>query len=67
MENQPDSKNDSRDLRQPVIDAARIPQERIKIMARPVLAAVRAAFEDPAVVAEYEQWKAERDARIQQK
>ena len=44
-----------------------IPQERIELLARPLLAAVRRSFEDPAVVAEYEQWKAERDARIQQK
>lgn len=43
-----------------------IPQERIELLARPLLAAVRRSFEDPAVVAEYERWKAERDARIRQ-
>lgn len=48
------------------IDAEAIPQERIKAMARPLLASVRKAFEDPAFAAEYEHWKAERDARIRQ-
>lgn len=43
--------------------AAEIPQERIEIMARSVLAAVRAAFEDPATKAEYAKWLAERRAK----
>lgn len=38
------------------IEATRIPQERIEAMARPALAAVRKAFEDPAIAAEYEAW-----------
>ncbi len=42
------------------IDAGRIPQERIDSMARPVLAAVRKAFEDPATAKDYEKWLAER-------
>lgn len=45
------------------IVAAEIPQERVTIMARPVLAAVRAAFEDPAIQAEYIAWLAARKAR----
>nr|DAM37322.1 MAG TPA: hypothetical protein [Caudoviricetes sp.] len=45
------------------IQAQKIPKERIEIMARPVLAAVRAAFEDPAIQAEYIAWLAARKAR----
>ena len=39
------------------IEAERIPAERILQLARPTLAAVRQAFEDPAVVADFEAWK----------
>lgn len=50
--------------RQPVdIQAKEIPGERVTIMARPVLAAVRAAFEDPAIQAEYIAWLAARKTR----
>ena len=38
------------------IDAEKIPQERINAMARPVLAAVRKAFEDPETRKDYENW-----------
>ncbi len=38
------------------IDAERIPQERIDSMARPVLAAVRKAFEDPETMKDYKSW-----------
>lgn len=38
------------------IDTERIPQERIDSMARPVLAAVRKAFEDPETRKDYESW-----------
>lgn len=51
---------------QVIIDASLIPKERLEIMARPLLASVRKAFEDPAFAADYERWKAERDARIRQ-
>ena len=46
------------------MDAKRIPQERIDAMARPVLAAVRKAFEDPATAKDYERWLAERAAKL---
>lgn len=46
------------------IDAERIPQERIDSMARPVLAAVRKAFEDPATAKDYEKWLAERAEKL---
>lgn len=39
-----------------------IPKERLEILARPVLKAVRAAFEDPQFRAEYEDWLAKREA-----
>lgn len=42
------------------IDAKQVPQERIDSMARTVLAAVRKAFEDPQVAADFEIWKAAR-------
>ena len=67
MEGQKSKGGNYTEPRRPVIIAARIPQERVDIMARPVLAAVRKAFEDPAIAAEYELWKAKRDARIGQK
>lgn len=54
-------------LQQVRIDAGAIPKARIEAMARPALAAVRAAFEDPAFAAEYEHWKAEREAKPRQK
>lgn len=38
------------------IDAEKIPQERIDSMARPVLAAVRKAFEDPETKKDYKRW-----------
>lgn len=38
------------------IDTERIPQERIDSMARPVLAAVRKAFEDPETTKDYKSW-----------
>jgi len=38
------------------IKTTEIPQERIEAMARPVLAAVRDAFEDPKIAAEYKEW-----------
>lgn len=38
------------------IDAERIPQERVEAMAKPVLAAVRKAFEDPETRKDYESW-----------
>lgn len=38
------------------IDTQRIPQERIDSMARPVLAAVRKAFEDPEIMKDYKSW-----------
>ena len=38
------------------IDTQRIPQERIDSMARPVLAAVRKAFEDPETMKDYKIW-----------
>lgn len=38
------------------IDAGRIPQGRIEAMAKPVLAAVRKAFEDPETRKDYESW-----------
>lgn len=46
------------------IEANRIPQERVDAMARPVLAAVRKAFEDPATAKDYERWLAERAAKL---
>lgn len=46
------------------IDAERIPQERIDSMARPVLAAVRKAFEDPATAKDYEKWLTERAEKL---
>ena len=46
-----------------ITDAEKIPQERIDSMARPVLAAVRKAFEDPATVKDYQTWLAERVKR----
>ena len=39
------------------IDASRIPQERIEAMASPALEAVRKAFEDPALAAEFRAWQ----------
>lgn len=45
------------------MDAKRIPQERVEAMARPVLAAVRKAFEDPATAKDYEKWLAVRAAK----
>ena len=42
------------------IDSKKIPQERIEAMARPALEAIRKAFEDPAVVNEFNQWLAQR-------
>lgn len=38
------------------IDTEKIPQERINAMAKPVLAAVRKAFEDPETRKDYESW-----------
>lgn len=38
------------------IEAEKIPQERINAMAKPVLAAVRKAFEDPETRKDYESW-----------
>ena len=38
------------------IATERIPRSRIDAMARPVLAAVRDAFEDPKIAAEYKEW-----------
>ena len=46
------------------IEAKRIPQERVDAMARPVLAAVRKAFEDPDTAKDYERWLAERAAKL---
>lgn len=46
------------------IDAGRIPQGRIEAMAKPVLAAVRKAFEDPATAKDYEKWLAERAEKL---
>lgn len=46
------------------IEAKQIPQERVDAMARPVLAAVRKAFEDPATAKDYERWLAERAAKL---
>lgn len=46
------------------IDAKRIPQERVDAMARPVLAAVRRAFEDPETVKDYESWLAKRATKM---
>lgn len=46
------------------IEVKRIPQERVDAMARPVLAAVRKAFEDPATAKDYERWLAERAAKL---
>ncbi len=40
-----------------------IPAERLTILARPVLAAVRAAFEDPVIAAEYATWLAARQSK----
>lgn len=40
-----------------------IPAERLTLLARPVLAAVRSAFEDPAVAAEFATWLAARQAK----
>ena len=45
------------------IDAERIPQERIDSMARPVLTAVRKAFEDPETLKDYESWLEKRAAK----
>lgn len=38
------------------IDTEKIPQERINAMAKPVLAAVRKAFEDPETMKDYKSW-----------
>jgi hypothetical protein len=46
------------------MDAKLIPQERVEAMARPVLAAVRKAFEDPATAKDYEKWLAARAAKM---
>lgn len=39
------------------IEAERIPAERIQQLARAARDAVRKAFEDPAVVADFEKWR----------
>lgn len=46
------------------IIAQEIPEERLTILARPVLAAVRAAFEDPIIAAEFELWKQKRKSNL---
>gem|GEM_PF-3521241 len=57
--------NDMRCTCQPVdIIAKAIPEERLTILARPVLAAVRAAFEDPIIAAEFELWKQKRKSNL---
>lgn len=43
---------------------AEIPQEHIDSLARPLVAIVRKAFEDPAFAAEYEVWLANRKKKL---
>jgi hypothetical protein len=38
------------------IDTEKSPQERVEAMAKPVLAAVRKAFEDPETMKDYKSW-----------
>ena len=45
------------------IVAKDIPDERLALLARPVLAAVRSAFEDPAIAAEFATWLAARQSK----
>ena len=48
------------------IDAKKIPKERVETMARPVLAAVRAYFDDPKNQREFEEWLAKRKQNAQE-
>ena len=64
MNNRENNRTATGCTRRPVeIQAKEIPGERVTIMARHVLPAVRAAFEDPAIQAEYIAWLAARKTR----